>query len=226
MKNGESPRARRAVRVLIADDHEVVRIGVRTLLEAEGFKVVGEAADGRRAVELAASLKPDILVLDIVMPSLNGIEAARRIVKAPRAPEILIFSSRYSERLAREALEAGARGFVLKSDSGAHLVRAVEALADGRPYFSGEVSRQLLDSFVARTDGRPVRAGRMGTLTPREQEIIQLLAEGKSNKQVAVMLGISVKTVETHRTNFMRKLGLHGLSDLIHYALRNNLIVV
>lgn len=219
----ESPRAGTdGVRVLVADDHEIVRRGLRGLLEAEGYEVVGEAGDGQVAVELAGRLAPDIAILDITMPRLNGLEAARRIKALSPSTEMLILSMHCSEQMVAQVLKSGARGYILKSDAANCLIMAVDALRAHRPYFTGEVSRQLLDAYVT----EPPAAGTSGRgLTGREQEIVQLLAEGKSNKEVAGILDLSVKTVETHRSNIMRKLELHSLSDLIHYALRNNLTV-
>jgi DNA-binding NarL/FixJ family response regulator len=209
--------------LLVADDHEMVRWGLRGVLEAGGYEVIAEASDGSEAVEKTLSLAPDIAILDITMPRLNGLAAARRIrALAPRT-EVMILSMHHSDQMVREALEAGARGYMLKMDAARHLITAVESLAAHRPYFTGEVSRHLLDSYLSRTTQAPRDNGTTRELTGREQEILQLLAEGKSNKEVAALLGLSVKTVETHRSNIMRKLGLRGLSDLIHYALRNNL---
>lgn len=212
------------LRILVADDHEVVRRGVRTLLEAKGYEVVGETVDGLETLAMVQRLAPDLVVLDIGMPLLNGLDVARRIRKTAPHTEILILSMHYSEKTTLDVLEAGVRGYVLKSDGGAHLVAAIEALAAHRPYFSSEVSRQLVDAYLS-GDARPAQQPRTPTLTMREREIAQLLAGGKSNKEVATLLDVSVKTVETHRSNLMRKLGLHGLSDIIHYAFRNNLFV-
>ena len=217
-------QAGKPLRLLVADDHELVRCGVRGMLEAGGYQVVAEASDGTEAVEKAVSLRPEIVILDITMPRLNGLEAARRIRGTVPGTEVLILSMHFSEQMVREVLEAGVRGYILKSDAAQHLLSAVEALSAHRPYFTADVSQQLLDSYLARTEPGATEASPGRALTAREQEIIQLLAEGKSNKDVAKLLNLSVKTVETHRSNLMRKLGLHGLSDLIRYALRNNLI--
>jgi DNA-binding NarL/FixJ family response regulator len=218
------PAGMRPVRILVADDHEIVRCGVRGLLESNGYEVVAEASNGNEAVERAVALDPDIAIIDITMPRLNGIEAARRLRQLAPRTEVLILSMHQSEQLVREVLEAGARGYMLKADAAKHLTRAVEALALHRPYFTAEVSQRLLDAYLARAEAKHAERQPGGELTPREREIVQLLAEGKSNKETATLLNLSVKTVETHRSNLMRKLGLHGLSDLIHYALRNNLI--
>ena len=233
------PRARRAptgtnsggagarrVRILIADDHEVVRRGVRGLLEVRGWEVVGEAADGHEAVEMARSMVPDIVILDIAMQRLNGLEAARQIRQAAVHTEVLLLSMYDSEPLVRSVLAAGAKGYVLKSDAAHHLVSAVEAILRGGTFFTSRISQMLLDSYLTRTGSpRSEEARVVGEqLTAREREILQLLAEGKSNKQVAALLGIRVKTVETHRTNLMGKLQLHSISDIVHYAVRNKII--
>jgi DNA-binding NarL/FixJ family response regulator len=211
------------IRILLADDHDVVRRGLRGLLEAQpGWQVCGEARTGREAVALAERLRPDVAVLDLSMPDLNGLEATRRIRKDRPETEVLVFTMHQTEQLMREALLAGARGYLLKSDAAERLVAAVSTLAGHRPYFSSQVSEVLLDAFVRNT----VTAGEgVGdTLTAREREIVQLLAEGRGNKEVADELAISVKTVETHRAAIMRKLGIGSLADLVRYAIRNQLI--
>ena len=210
-------------RILVADDHEVVRRGVRALLEAEpGWEVCGEAITGREAVEKAERLTPDIVILDIGMPELNGLDAARQIRKLCPNSEILILTMHESEQIVREVLAAGARGYILKSDAGRDLVVAVNALRQHKPFFASSIAGVLLDNYLKSTEGHKAEVS--GTLTSREREIVQLLAEGKSNKEVAVALGISVKTAETHRTNVMRKLDLHSLSELVRYAIRNKII--
>lgn len=212
-------------RILVADDHDVVRQGVRALLEAQpGWDVCGEAVDGRQAVEMARRLKPDVVVLDIGMPDMNGLEAARRILEGGQGIEVLILTMHESEQLIREVVRAGARGYVLKSDAGRTLVAAVQSLQEHKPFLTSRVSEIVLEAYRQdRTDGgRPPATG--GDLTPREREIVQLIAEGRSGKQVAALLGISVKTVETHRTNLMRKLDLHSVTELVRYAIRNNLV--
>jgi DNA-binding NarL/FixJ family response regulator len=216
---GSSP-----LRILIADDHEVVRQGVRGLLESRGWKVIGEVADGRAAVAETRRLVPDIVVLDIAMPLLNGLDATREIHRAVPSTAVLVLTMYESEQMARSVLAAGAKGYVLKSDAVQYLVAAVESLASDRPFFSGRASQILLDSYLASsTDGADPTAPHE-SLTTREREILQLLAEGKSNKEVAKLLDLAVKTVETHRSNVMRKLNLHSLSELIRYAVRNKLI--
>jgi DNA-binding NarL/FixJ family response regulator len=219
------------LRILIADDHEVARRGIRALLESHpGWEVCGEAQDGRETVELASSLKPDLILLDIGMPNLNGLEAARQILAASPDVAILILTMHDSDQVVREVLRAGARGFLLKSDAGRDLVAAVEALQLQRTFFTTRVSQMVLDGFLDR-DSRPDWGDKDqeysdDVLTGREREVIQLLAEGKTSKEVAVTLHLSVKTAETHRTNLMRKLGLHSVADLTRYAVRNGIVHV
>lgn len=213
------------VRIIVADDHDIVRHGLRALLETrQGWEVIGEASDGRQAVDMAKRLKPDVVVLDISMPELNGLEAARQILHDLPRTEVLILTMHRSEQVVRELLQAGARGYLLKNDAARELVAAVEALSQHQPFFSSEVSEIVLQGFrkpAADTDSSQTPTAR---LTARERQIAQLLAEGKSNKEVASALGISVKTAETHRTNIMNKLNLHSLSELVRYAVRNNMI--
>ena len=214
----------KTVRILIADDHELVRKGIATTLEeVPGWTVVAQAENGRQAVDLAQSLRPDIVILDMTMPELNGLEATRQILSNRTGERVLILTAHESEQLVREVLNAGAQGYVLKSDAGRALVTAVEALLDGRPFFTSKVARIVLDGFLRSPDGAP-RGDAAQTLSPREREIVQLLAEGKSNKEVARALGITVKTAETHRGNIMRKMEFASLSDLIRYAIRNNIV--
>jgi DNA-binding NarL/FixJ family response regulator len=214
-----------SVRIVIADDHEVVRRGMRVLLESHpDWEVVGETANGREAVEMATALAPDVVVLDVTMPELNGLEATRRIRAAVPGAEVLVLTVHESEPVVREVLDAGARGYVLKSDAGHDLVAAVEALCHHRPFFTSPVATMVLEGYL----GRPARtfssvpSGRR--LTSRESEVVQLLAEGRSNKEVAETLGISVKTAEAHRSNVMRKLDLHSISELVRYAVRNKMV--
>jgi DNA-binding NarL/FixJ family response regulator len=213
-------------KILIADDHEVVRKGLRSLLEHEpALEVVGEACNGREAVEKASTNHPDVVVLDIGMPELNGLEATRRIVKAAPRTEVLILTVYDSEEVIREVLRAGARGYVLKSDAGRLLLTAVEAVAAHKPFFTSRVSELVLAGFLSGDLPRPEEELPPGApLTPREREVLQLLAEGKSNKDVAAALGIGLKTVETHRMNLMAKLGLHSVVDLVRYAIRNGIV--
>jgi len=216
-----------AFRIFIADDHEVVRKGLISLLEAQpGWEVCGEAGDGREAVEKAAELKPDIIILDIGMPSLNGLEATRQILKVNPDAKILVLTLHDSDSVVREVLNAGARGFLLKSDAARDLVAAAEALRRDKTYFTSKVAAMVLEGYLkGGVAPSPTQVTR-NRLTPREREIVQLLAEGKSTKEVAVALGLSVKTAETHRSNIMRKLQIHSVSDLVLYAVRNNIVHV
>jgi DNA-binding NarL/FixJ family response regulator len=213
------------LRILIADDHDLMRRGVKTLLLSHaGWEVCGEAKTGREAVTKAESLKPDILVLDISMPDLNGVEAARRIRKSSPGTEILILSMHYSDQLIREIVDAGVRGYIVKSDSDRDLIIAVETLARHKPFFTPHATEVILGSFNPSGPVKEVPELVSDRLTSREREIVQLLAEGKSSKEVASSLGISVKTAETHRANVMRKLELHSVSELVRYAVRNQII--
>jgi len=219
------------LRILIADDHEVARRGIRSLLESHpGWDVCAEAKDGRDAVELATSTKPDLVLLDIGMPNLNGLEAARQILATSPNAAILILTMHDSDNVIREVLRAGARGFLLKSDAGRDLVAAVEALESQKTFFTPRVSQMVLDGFLNREKKRSeiedVANPSGDLLTAREREVIQLLAEGRTSKEVAVTLNLSVKTAETHRTNLMRKLGLHSVADLTRYAVRNGIVHV
>ena len=203
----------------------MVRRGIRAVMEAQSeWEVCGEAPTGRGAVEKAKQLKPDLVILDISMPDLNGLEATRQILKAIPKIEILILTIHESEQVEREVLAAGARGYILKSDDGQDLVAAVESLRRHRPFFTTRVTKMVLENYLRTgTHSQEVDPGR-SSLTPREREVAQLLAEGNSNKEVAAMLGISFKTAESHRANIMRKLSFHSLSELVHYAIRNNMV--
>lgn len=210
-----------ALRILLADDHEVVRRGLKDLLRTQAtWQVVEEATTGREAVEKAKHLQPDVVIMDIAMPVLNGLEATRQILASLPRTEILILTVNDSEQLVRCVLDAGAHGYLLKSDAGRDLVTAVDSLREHRPFFTSRVARMVLEGFLTASKG-----GASDPLTGRERTIVQLLAEGRSNKEVAAELGITVKTAETHRANIMRKLDLHGTSDLVHYAVRNRIIV-
>lgn len=213
------------ISILIADDHELVREGIKMRLQAHpGWKVCGEASNGRQAVQLALQLNPDIAVLDISMSELNGIDAARQIRKGSPHTEVLVLTMMESEELVREALAAGARGFLLKTDASHLLTSAIESLLQHKPFFSSHVSGVLLSELLepgsASDDDRASRS----RLTPREREIIQLLAEAKTSKQIAARLGVSDKTVEAHRANIMHKLNLHSIAELVRYAIRNKII--
>jgi DNA-binding NarL/FixJ family response regulator len=209
------------LRILLADDHDVVRKGLRVMLDAHaGWEVCGEASNGREAVKLALELKPQIAVLDLEMPELNGLEATRQIKKEVAGVEVLIYTMFETERLIRDVIAAGARAYILKSDAGQRLIEAVEALEHHKPFFTTKASETLLDSFLK----SPQKAPGDSVITDREREIVQLLAEGRVNKEIASMLGISVKTVETHRAAIMRKLEINSIVELVHYAIRNNLV--
>jgi DNA-binding NarL/FixJ family response regulator len=216
-------------RILLADDHEVVRAGLRALLEEQsGWEVVAEAVDGRDAVEKASKLKPDAVVIDIAMPSLNGLEAVRQILKAVPNAKVLVLTMYDSDPLIQQVLQAGARGYLLKSDAGRDLVSAIDALRRNKTFFTPKVSQMVLEGYLDKnpkekdkeTDGEAESL----RLTSRQREIVQLLAEGKSSKEVAAVLGLSVKTAETHRANIMRKLDCHSVTELVRYAIRNHII--
>ena len=213
------------LRIVIADDHELIRRGVRWLLEAEpGWKVVAEASDGQDAVEKAKETRPDIVVLDIAMPRLSGLEAARRLNRLLPQVKVLMLTMHESERLAWEVLNAGARGYVTKSDTARDLVIAIEALRREKTFFTPRVDRLMLDSFLDGSPAKRVKETYGDQLTSRQREIVQLLAEGKTSKEVSSLLNLSVKTVETHRANIMRRLSCHCVSDLVRYAVRNNIV--
>jgi DNA-binding NarL/FixJ family response regulator len=214
------------LRVLVADDHEVVRRGVISLIKSHlGWEVCGEAENGRMAVDSARELKPDVVVLDLGMPILNGLEATRRIVRDNPRVKVLILTLSDRDWVVRDAFEAGARGFVLKSDASRDLVASLQALGDGNMFLTARVSEIVLSGyleFLQHTKGEDT----LSRLSPREREIIQLLAEGKSTKEVACVLSISSKTAETHRNNLMRKLNLHSVQELVIFAVRNGIIQV
>jgi DNA-binding NarL/FixJ family response regulator len=203
-------------RILIADDHEIVRHGLRAILEArQGWEVCGEATDGWQAVKLTAELKPDVVAMDIGMPNLNGLDAARQILRDNPRQKILFLTMYQSEQLARTIQQAGARGLLLKSEAGSELVNAIETVQRSGNFFSTRLSTELRGE--QRNKSRE-------TLTPRERQVVQLLAEGKTTKEVACLLNLSVKTAETHRSNIMAKLGLHSISEVVLYAVRNNIV--
>jgi DNA-binding NarL/FixJ family response regulator len=220
---GQGRTARRPVRILVADDHEIVRRGVRALLEVEdGFEIVGEAATGREAVAEARRLRPGVAIVDVSMPELNGLEATRRIRAALPDCEVLIFTVHDSEHVLREAFAAGAHGFVLKSDAARTLVTAVASLGQHKAFFPSPAAELLLAGYLER-DGDGRGATPLG-LTSRQREVLQLVAEGQTNKDVAQLLGIAVKTAEAHRTSIMTKLGLHSVGDLVRFAIREKLV--
>ena len=212
------------LRILLADDHAIVRRGLKELMEEHiGWSVCAEAATGRQAVELAVEHRPHVAVLDLSMPELNGLEATRRIRQALPETEVLVFTMHESDELVRQVLAAGARGYLLKSDAADQLIPAVESLARHKPFFSGRISEVVLDGFL-KARGAATASPAIQRLTTREREIIQLLAEGHSNKRIAKLLDLSVKTVETHRAAVMRKLELSSLPDLVRFAIRNQII--
>jgi DNA-binding NarL/FixJ family response regulator len=214
----------REVRIMIADDHAIVRRGLRSLLETQpGWEVCAEASNGREAVENAAQFKPDVAVIDIGMPQLNGLDATRQIVAILPATEVLILTMHQSEEVAREVLRAGARGYVLKSDADVHLIAAVDALLHHKPFLTPAVTDVFFGDYMNSWASEDPQGDRR--VTAREREIIQLLAEGKSNKEVAVALGISVRTAEAHRANINHKLGFTSLTDLVRYAIRNRITI-
>ncbi len=215
----------KTLRILIADDHDLMRRGLKELVESHpGWQVCDEAHTGREAVAKAEQTKPDVVILDVSMPELNGVDAARSIRRASPNTEILILSVHYSDNLIREILKAGVRGYIMKSDSDRDLIHALEKLANHRPFFTSKAADVMLASFN-HSGSRPSMKETVGErLTAREREVVQLLSEGRSSKEVASFLGISVKTAETHRANIMRKLEIHSVSELVRYAVRNQII--
>jgi DNA-binding NarL/FixJ family response regulator len=212
-----------SLRILVVDDHAVVRRGVRSLLEShEGWEVCGEATTGRDAVEQTRRLRPDVVVMDLSLPELNGLDATRQILKDAPETEVLVLTMHHSEELARDVLQAGARGFVLKSDADENLITAVDSLRQHKPFLTSTVTEFVLDHYVQRGD--VAQSDLAPAVTAREREIIQLIAEGQSNKKAAATLGLSVKTIEAHRLNIMRKLHLRSASDLVRYAIRNKIV--
>lgn len=212
------------LRVLLVDDHELLRRGVAALLTGHaGWTVVGEASDGRSAVRMAEETRPDVVVMDIGMRELNGFEATRQIHQSRPETQVLIFTMHESEHLVRETIAAGARGYVLKSDASQQLVAAVEALSRHEPYFSSRIAARVFEEVSLPKRPRRGRRRESG-LTQREREVVQLLAEGLHNREVAARLGISVKTAETHRARVMRKLGVASLAELVRYAVRENIV--
>jgi DNA-binding NarL/FixJ family response regulator len=219
-------RPKDSVRILIADDHELVRHGIRSILRAHrGWNVAGEATDGAQAVRMAQNLRPHVVIMDLTMPNLDGLEATRQILSKVLETKILILTMHESDQMVRRILEAGARGYVLKSDLSGQLVRAVRELSRNKTFLTPKVSDIVLRGFlnVQKQGNRSANSG--ATLTARENEILRLLANGKSNKEISTALGIAVRTVETHRARIMLKLDLHSIAELIHYALGKGLAV-
>ena len=214
------------LRILVADDHEIVRRGICALIISRtGWEICGEASDGREAVEKVKRLRPDVTILDISMPSLNGLEATRQIMMNDPKHRVLILSVNGSQQLVEEVLQAGAKGYLLKSDAGKDIVEAIDALRQGKPYFNSRVGDIVLNGYLQGKEAPPPFAT-PEKLTPREREVIQLIVEGQSTKEIANTLGVSVKTAETHRSHVMRKLRVHSVSELVLLAVRNNIVQV
>ncbi len=215
----------RALKILLADDHPLMRQGIRSVLEGQpGWTVCGDASNGREAVAMAKRLSPDVAVIDITMPELNGLEAARQIRREMPSVEVLILTMHDSDALIAGALEAGARGCVLKSESGRLLLAAVDAVAQHKPFLAGKVAEVVMGrSLKIEVDGQDT-VPLQHRLSSREREVVQLVAEGRTNKEIATELGVSVKTVDAHRTNIMRRLNVHSVADLVRYAIRNRII--
>lgn len=208
--------------IVVADDHEIVRRGIRATLEGmPGCSVVGEAADGEEALEIVREKQPALAVLDVTMPRMNGFEAAAAIREVSPETDVLVLTMHDSQQVVREVLKAGAKGYLLKSDAGRELAQAVQAIREGRTYFTQRVTSMVVGEFVGE---KPVTRPESPAVSPREREIVRLLALGRSNKEVASELSLSVKTVESHRTNVMRKLGVHSVAGLVRYAVREGLV--
>ncbi len=214
----------KTLRILLADDHKVVRQGTRALLSTvPEWEIVGEADNGRDAVSLTSELKPDIVILDIGMPELNGLDATRQIKKKSPETEVLIFTGQETEELVHDVFDSGARSYIMKTDAADHLIDALKALSEHKHFFTSRISEIVFARYIQgkkTVEGAPEKS----RITDREREIVQLLAEGKSSKEIATILGISVRTVETHRAAIMKKLGLKSFSELIRYAVRNKII--
>jgi DNA-binding NarL/FixJ family response regulator len=214
-----------AFRILVADDHPIFRTGLCSMIRShQGWEVCGEAADGRDAVEKCKWLKPDLLILDICMPELNGLDAARQILKHNPGQLVLVLTAVDSEHVIRECLAAGIRGWVFKSDASEDVVAAVEALQRQQTFFASRVSGLIIDSF--RRHETTLIVGNVARLSPREREVVQLVSEGKASKEIATILKVSLATAETHRSNILRKLNLHSIAELVLYAVRNEIVHV
>ena len=212
------------LKVLVADDHEILRKGVCSVVVQRGWTVVAEATNGREAVSKAKVLRPDIVVMDISMPELNGLEATRQILKNDARCKVLILTIHQTDSLMREILDAGARGYLLKTDTSRDLVAAIESVSVNRTFFTSSLDELILEGYMQKKSPLQESASRDTRLTQRQREILQLLAEGKTSKQVAVTLGLSVKTADTHRSNIMGRLKCHSITELVHYAIRNNVV--
>jgi DNA-binding NarL/FixJ family response regulator len=207
-----------SLRILLADDHEIFRQGVKALLEREGFRMAGEAGDGHTAIKLAAQLTPDVAVLDLAMPKLNGLDAAREITRVSPQTRTILLTMHTEDPYVARALKVGIRGYVLKSQTAEDLVRAIREVARGAVYLSPGVSETVVEAYLAKRDLPP------DPLTPREHQVLQLIVEGKTTKEVAALLGVSVKTAESHRMRIMAKLDIHGTAGLVLYAIRQGLV--
>src|SRR5262245_13532109 len=207
-----------SVTVLLADDHQIVRQGLKVLLEREGFDVVGEASDGREAVRLAARLRPDVAVVDFVMPLLNGLDAGVQIQRESPSTRAILLTMYTEDQYVLEAFRGGLRGYVIKTQAAGDLVQAIREVLRNSLYVSPGISRTLVEAYLSKTDLPP------DPLTPREREVLQLVAEGQTTKEIATVLGLSVKTAETHRTKIMRKLEIHETAGLVRYAIRHGLV--
>ncbi|TMA55672.1 MAG: response regulator transcription factor [Deltaproteobacteria bacterium] len=212
------------IRVLLVDDHTVVRQGLRRLLESdEEIEIVGEAGDGRTATELAQRIHPNVVVMDIALPELNGIEATRQIIKRNDGTRVLILTMHADDVYVRQALKAGARGYLLKDSEDLDLLKAIKAIGRGGSFFSPAVSKVLLEGYLGDAAGQDVEDN-LALLTDREREVLQLIAEGKTNKEVAALLSVSINTVETHRKHIMEKLDLHNTAEIVRFALRKKIV--
>jgi len=215
------------IRVLIVDDHPVVREGLRALFEREaGVEVVGEASDGAEALRKAAEIRPDVVVMDLEMPVMNGIQATRRLLRDNRETRVVVLSMHEEESYVFQALKAGATGYVLKGSSFGELAEAVRSARKGTPRFSPPISRIIMDSYLDESPDRKMERSRSGMLTNREREVLRLIAEGNTNNEIAAQIKISVKTVETHRTNLMKKLDIHDVAGLTRYAIKSGVVVL
>ena len=212
------------IRVFLVDDHTVVRQGLRRILESdEEIEIVGEAGDGRTAIDLVQKLRPHVVVMDVAMPELNGIEATRQILKRVEGAKVLVLSMHGDDVYVRQALKAGARGYLLKDSEDLDLIKAVKAIRAGGSFFSPPVSKVVLSGYLGDKDGADGEDG-VARLTDREREVLQLIAEGKTNKEVAHALSVSVNTVETHRKHIMEKLDLHNTAELVRFAIRTKIV--
>ncbi len=218
-------KSAKKLRILLADDHELVRRGIRELLRVRrGFTIVGEASNGQEAVEKSTRLKPDVAIVDISMPGLDGLQATRQIRDASPTTEVIVLTMHESDQMVRRVLDAGALGYVLKSDLATHLVKAVRDVSVGKLFLTPRVSDIVLKGFLKNGNQAEPRENSRTRPTPREVQVIRHLAEGKANKEIAAELGITTRTVETHRAKIMLKLGVHSLAELIHYAIRNKIV--